>query len=49
MRSRREHSIDMVVCGGILKNNQLTPFPCYTFIPKTDMGLPKTGVSFYFV
>jgi len=38
-RSRRELSIDMVVHMGIFKNNQITFFHCFTFIP-------KTGVSF---
>ena len=33
----------------ISKNNQITLFPCFTFIPKTGVGLPKTRVSFYCV
>jgi len=32
----------MVIHRVIFKNNQITPFPCFTFIP-------KTGVSFYCV
>jgi len=36
----RELSIDMVIHGGIFKNNQITVSPCFTFIP-------KTGVRFY--
>ena len=46
-RSLRELSIDMVINQGIFKNTQITFFPSFTFIPKTDMGLPKTGISFY--
>jgi len=38
--SRRDISIDMVIHRGIFKNNQITLFPCFTFVP-------KTGVSFY--
>jgi len=37
--SRRELSIDMVIQSGIFINNQITLFPCFTFIS-------KTGVSF---
>jgi len=33
-RSRRELSIDMVIHKGIFKNNQITLFSCFTFIPK---------------
>jgi len=36
----RELAIDMVVHGGIFKFNQITLFPCFTFIP-------KLGASFY--
>jgi len=39
-RSRRELAIDMTVHKGILKFNQITLFPCSTFIP-------KSGASFY--
>jgi len=27
-------------------DNKITLFPCFTFMPKTGMGLPKTGVNF---
>jgi len=47
--SRRDLFIGMVVDRFIFKNNQMTLFPCSTFIPKTRTGLPKTGVSFYCV
>jgi len=30
----------------ILKNNQITLSPCFTFIPKIGVGLPKTGLVF---
>jgi len=41
-------SIDtMVVDSFILKNNQITLSPCFTFIRRTGVGLPKTGTSFY--
>jgi len=46
-RSRRELSINMVIDRSIIKNNQFTLFTCFTFVPKTDMGLPKTGIIFY--
>jgi len=39
-RSRRELSIDMVIHRGIFKINQITLFPCFTF-------MPDKGVSFY--
>jgi len=42
-RSRRELSIDMVIDRFISKNNQITVFPCFTFIPKTGMGLSQIG------
>jgi len=38
-RSRRELFIDMVIRKGIFKNNQITLFPCFTFIPKTGFFL----------
>ena len=44
-RPRRELSINMVVDCVIFKNGQITLFICFTFIPKTVMGPPKTGVS----
>jgi len=37
----------MVVDRFIFENNQIMRFPCITFIPKTGVGLPKTGVSFH--
>jgi len=40
-RSRQELSIDMVVH----KNGQITLFLCCIFIPKTGLGLPRTGIS----
>jgi len=47
--SRKDLFIDMVVERFILKNNQITLLPCFTFIPKTGVGLTKTGVSFYYI
>jgi len=44
--SRRNLLIDMVVNRFILKNNQTTLSPCFAFMPKTGVGLPKTGVGF---
>jgi len=35
---RRELSIDMVIHRVIITNNQITPFPCFTYIPKTGVG-----------
>jgi len=40
---------NIVINRFILKNNQITLFTCFIFIPKTDMGLPKIGNIFYFV
>jgi len=37
----------MVIDWLIFKNNQISLFTCITFIPKTGMGLPKTGIIFY--
>jgi len=54
--SRRDLFIDLVVdsftfflkiVNETLINNQITLVPCITFIPKTIVELPKTGVSFY--
>jgi len=28
------------------KNNEFMLFPSFTFIPKTGIGIPKTGFSF---
>ena len=33
--SHRELSIDMIIHTGIFKDNQITLYPCFTFIPKT--------------
>jgi len=44
--SRRDLFIDMVVYRFIFKDNQITLSPYFTFIPKTSVGLPETGVSF---
>jgi len=38
--SRRKLSIDMIIHRGIFNNDQTVLFPCFTFIPKTE-------VSFY--
>jgi len=48
-RSRRKLSINMVFDTFVLQNNQLTLFPYLTFVPKTGMGLTKTGIIFYCV
>ena len=45
--SRWDIVIDTV--GFSLKNNQITLISCFTLMPKTDMGLPKTGIIFYCV
>ena len=45
--SQRDFPIDMVVERCIFNNNQITPSPCITVIPKTGMGLPETGVNLY--
>jgi len=47
--SRRDLFIDMVIDMFIFKNNQIALFPCFTFIPKAGVGLPKTGFMFYCV
>jgi len=31
----------------IFKNNQITIYPYFTFMPKAGVGLSKKGVSFY--
>ena len=43
-KSCRELSIHIVIDQFIF-----TFFTCFTFIPKTGMGLPKTGIIFYSV
>jgi len=40
-------ALDMVLDWFIFGNTQITMFTCFTFIPKTSMGLPKTGIIFY--
>ena len=47
--SQRDLFIDMIVDRLIFKNNIITLPSCFTFIPKTGVELPKTGVSFYCV
>jgi len=37
-RSRRELSNDTAIHKVIFKNNQITPFSCLTFIPKTEVS-----------
>jgi len=44
--SRRDLFIDMVVDRFISKNNQITLYRCITFISKTGVGLPGTGLVF---
>jgi len=46
-RSRRVISIDMIVDWLLIKKKQITLLSCFTFIPKTGMGLLKRGVVFY--
>ena len=46
---RRYLSIDMVVDRFIFNDNQTTLSPCFFFVPKTSVGQPKTGVSFYYI
>jgi len=45
--SRRDLLIDMVVDRFILKNNEITLSPCFSFLPETGVGLPKAGLSFH--
>jgi len=33
--------------GLSLKKSQITLSPCFTFIPKTGVGLPKAVINFY--
>jgi len=44
--SQQDLFIDIVVDWFIFKNNQIKLSPCFTFTPKTGMGLPSK-VSFY--
>jgi len=45
--SQRDIFIYVIVDWFIFKNNQSTLSLCFTCEPKTGVGLPKTGVSFY--
>jgi len=45
--SRLDFFIYMVVHWFTLNNTQITFSSCFTFVPKTDVGLPKTGAGFY--
>jgi len=47
--SLRDYFIDIAVDIVLpSKLDQIMLFPCFTFIPKTGTGIPKTaGVSFY--
>jgi len=45
-RSRRELSIDVAELRSILKNDQDTYYPRFSFTPKTGIELPETGVLF---
>ena len=47
--SRRDLSNDMAEHKPILKNNQNTYKPRYSFIPKSGIAFPKTGECFYWV
>jgi len=44
--SRRDLSNDMAEHRPILKNNQNTYYPRFSFTPKTGIAFPKKGVSF---
>jgi len=46
---RRDLFIDMLVDKFIFKNNKIALSPCFTFIYKISVGIPKIGVSFYCV
>jgi len=43
-RSRRELSIDVADHRSMLKNNQNTYYPRFSFTPTTGMELPETSV-----
>ena len=45
-RSRRELSINVAEHRSILKNNQNTHYPRFSFTPKRGTKLPETGVLF---
>jgi len=44
---RRDLLIDMVNDRFIFSNSRITLSPCFTFIPKTGVGLPQAGVCYY--
>ena len=44
---RRDLFIDMAVKKFIFKTNLITLLSRFTFMPKRDIGLPKTGIIFY--
>jgi len=44
---RQDLFIDMFGDRFIFKNDQIMFSPRFTFIPKTGVGLPKAGASFY--
>jgi len=44
--SRWDLFIDVFVDRFISKNNHITLFPSFTFMPKTGLGLPKTELVF---
>ena len=46
-RSRRELAIDVTAHWSKLKNYQNTHYPRCSFIPKTGVAFPKTGVLFW--
>jgi len=50
-RSRPDLSIDKVIVidSVTYKNSQMKVFHCFTFKPKTGLGLTKTGVSYTFI
>ena len=45
-RSRRELSIDVAKHRSMLRKYRNTHYPRFSFIPKTGIAFPKTGVSF---
>jgi len=47
-KSRRQLSINVVIDRFFFKNNQIMFFPCFIFMLKTDLGLPQTGLIFYY-
>ena len=47
--SGRDLFIDMVVQKFIFKNNLIKLLSRFTFIPKTGIGVSKTGLMFYCV